>query len=92
MQLILAAAPFEDFARENSPILAVLILVILGLLVARLIQKALTRLALIGILALVAFAVVIERHEINQCAQTCECELAGFDTEIPYCDRNLTRR
>ncbi|MDZ7676492.1 MAG: hypothetical protein U5K30_15655 [Acidimicrobiales bacterium] len=90
MRTMLAAAPFEDVARENAPILLVLFLVLLAILIARIIQRAITRSLLLGILVLVGLLVVIERDEINQCAQTCECELAGVDTEVPYCNRNLT--
>lgn len=88
---LLAAAPFEDFARENSPILAVIVCAILGLLVARLITKAVTRVALLGIIVLVGLFIVIERDAITECAQTCECRLAGVDTNVPACNAKLPR-
>ncbi len=91
MGYILAAAPFEDFARENSPILAVIICVVLALLVARLITKTFTRLALLGIIVLAGLFIVIERDNITECTQTCECRLAGVDTTVPACNAKLPR-
>ncbi|WP_436795949.1 hypothetical protein [Actinospongicola halichondriae] len=91
MRMILAAAPFEDFARENSPILAVIVCVILALLIARLITRTMTRLVLLGIVVLAGLFIVIERDNITECTQTCECRLAGFDTTIPACNAKLPR-
>ena len=88
---LLAAAPFEDFARENSPILAIVICGILGVLVARLITRTITRLVLLGLIALIGLFVVAQRDDITECTQTCECELAGVETSIPFCNRSLPR-
>lgn len=89
MYPLLADAPLEDFARDHTPILVVLICVILAILVVRLIQQRITRLLLFGILGLVSAFVIVEREEIRECSRTCECELAGIDTEIPYCNSDL---
>lgn len=89
MYRLLAEAPLEDFARDHLPILAILICVILALLAARLIHRTVTRLVLFGTLGLVSLFVIVERQEIRECARTCECELAGVDTEIPYCNADL---
>ena len=91
MGSLLAAAPFEDFARENSPFLAVLICAILGILVARLITRTITRLVLLALIVLIGMFVVVQRDNITECTQTCECELAGVDTSIPFCNRALPR-
>lgn len=91
MGTILAAAPFEDFARENSPILAVIVCVTLALLVARLITRTVTRVALLGIIVLLGLFITIERDNITECTQTCECQLAGIDTSIPACNAKLPR-
>ncbi len=88
---LLAAAPFEDFARENSPILAVIVCAILGILVARLITRTVTRFLLLGIIALLGLFVVVERDNITECTQTCECRLAGIDTTVPACNAELPR-
>lgn len=88
---VLAAAPFEDFARENSPILAVIVCAILALLVVRLIVRNTTRLVLLaGLFGLTLF-VAIEHENITQCTQTCKCELAGVKTSIAYCNPKLPR-
>lgn len=89
--LLLAAAPFEDFARENSPVLAIVICGILGILVARLITRTVTRLVLLGLIVLIGLFVVVQRDNITECTQTCECELAGVDTSVPLCNRALPR-
>lgn len=87
----MAAAPFEEFARENSPILAVIICVILALLVARLITRTVTRLVLLGIIVLAGLFITLERDNITECTQTCKCTLAGVDTSIPACNAKLPR-
>lgn len=91
MGSLLAAAPFEDLARENSPILAIVICGILGILVVRLITRTVTRLVLLAMIALIGLFVVVQRDNITECTQTCECELAGVDTSIPLCNRALPR-
>lgn len=88
---ILAAAPFEEFARENSPILAVIVCVILALLVARLITRTVTRVALMGMIVLAGLFIVVERDNITECTQTCKCTLAGVDTTLPACNAKLPR-
>lgn len=89
--LYAAEAPFEDFAREYSWILAVIFLLLLGLLVVRLVVRTLTRTVLLGILTLAVLFVTVEREELSECTQTCSCTLAGFDTTVPFCSRDLDR-
>ncbi|MDE0803339.1 MAG: hypothetical protein OSA99_08450 [Acidimicrobiales bacterium] len=91
MGTLLAAAPFEDFARENSPVLAIVICGILGILVARLITRTITRLVLLALIVMIGLFVVVQRDNITECTQTCECELAGVDTSVPLCNRALPR-
>ena len=88
---IVAAAPFEDFVRENSPVFAVIVCAILALLVARLITRAVTRVMLLGMLLLASLFIAIERDNITECTQTCSCTLAGVDTSIPACNSKLPR-
>lgn len=89
MYPLFAEAPLEDFARDHAPILAIVICVILAILAARLIQRTMTRMVLFGLLGLVSAFVVVERQEIRECSRTCSCELAGVDTEVPYCNYDL---
>ena len=86
---ILAQAPLEDFARDNSPILGLLVLVILALLIVRLIVRRLTRFVLLSLIVLVGLFIVVERDNITECTQTCRCTIAGVDVELPYCSRDL---
>jgi hypothetical protein len=89
--LVLAAAPYEEFARDNAPVLALVIIAILAILVFRVVVKTMTRMVLLSLLLLVTLFVAIERDEITECAQTCDCELAGIDTSIPFCNAELPR-
>ena len=86
MAHLLAAAPFEDFARENAPFLGVVVCALIGLLVFRLVARAMTRMLLLAILLLTTLFIAAERDEITQCAETCECELIGLDTDVPFCN------
>lgn len=72
--------------RDNSPVLAVLFCVLLALLVVRLVVKTMTRFILLGTLLLLTLFVYVERTNIQQCTQTCECSVAGVDVELPACD------
>ena len=85
---ILAEAPYEDFVRDHSPLLVVLFCVLLALLVVRLVVRTMTRLILLGTLLLLSLFVYVERTNIRECTQTCECSIAGFDVELPACDRD----
>jgi hypothetical protein len=80
---ILAAAPYEEFVRDNSPVLAVAFFLILALLVIRLVVKTMTRMILLSTLLLMVLFVYVERDNIQQCTQTGECSIAGVDVELP---------
>ncbi|HAS13597.1 MAG TPA: hypothetical protein DCS55_24320 [Acidimicrobiaceae bacterium] len=86
MGTILAAAPYEEFVRDNSPVLAVVFCLILALLVIRLVVKTMTRMILLSTLLLMVLFVYVERNNIQECTQTCECAIAGIDVELPGCD------
>ncbi len=86
MGLVLAAAPYEDFVRDNIPVFVLVMCLILALLVLRLVVKMMTRALLLGILTLTMLFVYVERDNIEVCARTCECTLAGFDTSVPGCN------
>lgn len=89
--LYAAEAPFEDFAREYSWILALVFLLLLALLVVRLVVRTMTRTVLLAVITMVLLFVTVEREEISQCTQTCSCTLAGFDVTVPWCSRELDR-
>jgi hypothetical protein len=83
---LFAAAPYEEFVRDNSPVLAVVFCLILALLVIRLVVKTMTRMILLSTLLLMVLFVYVERDNIQECTQTCRCTIAGVDVEMPGCD------
>jgi hypothetical protein len=83
---IFAAAPYEEFVRDNSPVLVVIACLLAALLVVRLVVKTMTRMILLSTLLLMVLFVYVERNNITECTQTCECAIAGFDVELPACD------
>lgn len=91
MGVILAAAPFEQFVRDNSPVMAAIVCAILALLVVRLIVNSVTRLVLLSMLLLVTIFVAAEHENITECTQTCKCTLAGAEVSIAYCNPKLPR-
>jgi ABC-type transport system involved in cytochrome bd biosynthesis fused ATPase/permease subunit len=86
--LLLAAARYEEFVREHSPLMAAVVFVLLALLVVRLVVRTMTRVVLLGTLLLLTLFVYVERTNIRECTQYCECTIAGFDIDVPACDRN----
>lgn len=86
MGTIFAAAPYEEFVRDNSPVLAVIFILILALLVVRLVVRTMTRMILLSTLLLMVLFVYVERDNIQDCTQTCRCAIAGVDVELPACD------
>lgn len=86
MGFIFAEAPYEEFVRDNSPVLAAVFFLLLALLVIRLVIKTMTRMILLGLLTLMVLFVYVERRDIQECTQTCSCSIAGWDVTLPSCD------
>ena len=86
MAWIFAAAPYEEFARDNVPVLVVIACLLAALLVVRLVVKTMTRVVLLATLLMMVLFVYVERDNITECTQTCECAIAGVDVELPACD------
>ena len=86
MGSLYAAAPYEEFVRDNSPVLVVIFCLILAVLVVRLVVRTMTRAVLLSTLLLMVLFVYVERDNIQECTQTCECAIAGLDVELPSCD------
>ena len=83
---ILAEARYEEFVRDHSPILAVLFILLLALLVVRLVMRTMTRMILLGLLTMMVLFVYVERHDIQECTQSCSCSIAGAHITLPACD------
>lgn len=84
---MLAATP-AWFADNITPI-AVGTLVVLTVLVVRLVQKTVTRLALVALIGGVAVLVYANEEALRACAQTCRCRLGGQDVTLPLCGTEL---
>jgi len=63
------------------------VIVVLMFVVLRFIQKLVLKGTLFGILAIVGLIAWIERADLKDCAETCECSVVGFDVKIPT-DKN----
>lgn len=83
---IFAEAPYEEFVRDNSPVLAAVFFLLLALLVVRLVVRTMTRAILLGLLTLMGLFVYVERNDIQECTQTCSCSIVGVDITLPSCD------
>ena len=57
--------------------------VVLIVLVLRFVQKLALKTAFTVVLALVALLAWTERADLANCAKTCDCNLLGFDVEVP---------
>ena len=62
-------------------------ILVLMFLVLRFIQKLVLKGTLFGILAIIGLIAWIERADLKDCAETCECSVVGFDVKIPA-DKN----
>jgi hypothetical protein len=63
------------------------VMLVFMFLVLRFIQKLVLKGTLFGILAIVGLIAWIEREDLKDCADTCECSVVGFDVKIPA-DKN----
>lgn len=78
-----------DNARTLALVVGLAALVAI-VVVLRFVQKLVLKLvmaAVLALVALVAFAAWAERADLADCARTCECNVLGFDIEIPA-DKN----
>ena len=85
---MLHAATPAWFADNIAP-LSLVTLVLLTIGVLRFVEKAATRVVLLVLVAAVAVFVVLNRDELETCAQTCECQLVEQDVDVPFCDPEL---
>ncbi|MGH9084825.1 MAG: hypothetical protein ACRDYW_05180 [Acidimicrobiales bacterium] len=85
---MLAAAP--AWFADNIPEIAGGTLLVLTILVIRMVQKAMVRAVLLGLIAAVALFVYANRDPLKTCADTCECTIAGQHVTVPTCNRDLS--
>ena len=73
-----------DAERLQWVILALIGLVLYGMfIVTRFVQKVITRFLLFVLLAGFGLSLWLQRADLQECAETCECSLYGQDVAIP---------
>jgi len=83
----LAATP--AWFADNVAQITLVTLLVLTFLVVRLVQKAMLRLLLLGLIAVVGLFVYVNREPLQACARTCECQIADREVDVPICDPDL---
>jgi hypothetical protein len=59
---------------------------VVGLVVMRIVQKAVTRIVLLGLLVTGAVFVYSNQPQLELCANTCACRLVHQDVTVPGCN------
>ncbi len=85
--MLLAATP--AWFADNVAEITLVTLLVLTVLVIRLVQKAMLRLALLGLIAAVGLFVYVNREPLQACARTCECQIADRDITVPSCEPDI---
>jgi len=84
---VVAAAP--SWFADNVTAIALVALVVVTVVVLRLVKAAVTRTILLVLIAAAAVFVYANHDALQACARDCECEIAGQDVSVPFCDPNL---
>jgi hypothetical protein len=63
--------------------------VLAGLLVLRLVQRAVVRVVLLGVLVGLGAYLWSQRAALSDCVPECSCHFAGFDVDVPGCDADV---
>jgi hypothetical protein len=71
---------------DNAALITILVLAALTILVIWVVQRTAVRLIIIGIGAVLALFVYVNRAPLEVCARTCECQLGGQEITVPVCD------
>jgi len=86
---VLSAAP--AWFADNVIEIMLGTLAVLTFFVVRMIQKVALRTTLLGLIVLGAVVAYANRVELERCARTCECSLAGRHVTVPTCQTDLDR-
>jgi len=84
---MLAAAP--AWFADNVGWIALGTLVALTVVVLRMVQKLVLRLALLGLIAAVGLFSYANRDALRDCSRTCHCRVADRQIDVPFCDPDL---
>jgi hypothetical protein len=94
--LALAALPFDDLKKNQVEIAIIVLLVacaVGAIVVLRTIQKATTRLLLLGIFLVAGIGLWWQREELEDCQGQCTCRVFAQDVRMPdiggaFCPEN----
>lgn len=82
--MLIAVAP--AWYANHVPQVTIGVLLVVAAAIVWVVQKAVLRLTVLGLFAVLALFVYVNRVPLEQCARTCECRLAGQDISVPVCD------
>jgi hypothetical protein len=85
--VLVAAAP--SWFADNLVLIAAVTLVVVTIVVLRVMQKTVTRSALLLVVGAVAVFLYANRLPLEECARTCECRVVRQDVSVPFCDSDL---
>lgn len=73
-----------DSERAEQIVIALLAVCVIGVFfVIRTVQKAVTRLVLVGVLVALGAGLWVQRDQLQDCAGQCSCHLFGQDVKVP---------
>jgi hypothetical protein len=78
--------PFDDLTKDQVEIAIIVALVVCAIgavVVLRTIQKASTRLALLGLFLIAGVGLWWQREELEQCRGQCSCRVFAQDVRMP---------
>ena len=69
---------------EKLSIALVAVIVVISVLIVRSGLKAISKLAMIAVLAGLGVALFQNRVELGKCSQTCRCQIYGQEVDVPH--------
>ncbi len=83
---VLAELPFDDLEKDQIEIAILVLLVVCAIgavIVLRTIQKATTRMLLLGIFLIAGVGLWWQREELEDCRGQCTCRIFAQDVRMP---------
>ncbi len=68
---------------RQASVVAIFVLAIIGLVVWRVVRAIVTRMIYLGLIAALIGVLWVQRDELEQCQQTCSCNMFGQNIAIP---------
>jgi hypothetical protein len=85
--VLVGAAP--AWFADHLVLIAGVVLIVVTLLVVRVMEKTVTRSAVLVVVVAVAVFLYANRVQLEECARTCECRIVRQDVTVPLCDPDL---